>query len=191
MTKVGHLVRLPNLNKEVLMAGLQQQPSTSPEVTQEIEGKWLLHYLPRKIVEGEVPFKEILQGYVVISDNSEVRLRAKGDQYFLTVKTGSGLVRTEIETALTKEQFDTLWPSVEERVLSKRRYELTESGKKIEIDVYQGKLRGLIVAEVEFTSLAEARDFKAPCWFATNVTDDKAFKNQKLALTQKIPVVPK
>ena len=57
-----------------------------------------------------------------------------------------------------------------------------EDGHTIELDVYAGALSGLIVAEVEFDDPWGAESFVAPYWFGREVTDDPAYKNQRLAL---------
>ena len=44
------------------------------------------------------------------------------------------------------------------------------------------RLSGLIVAEVEFDDPWGATAFIAPYWFGREVTDDPAYRNQRLAL---------
>jgi CYTH domain-containing protein len=51
-----------------------------------------------------------------------------------------------------------------------------------ELDVYRGALAGLVVAEVEFRSEADAEAFRPPSWFADEVTGDPRFANQRLAV---------
>ena len=55
-------------------------------------------------------------------------------------------------------------------------------GLKAEVDFYRGDLDGLCTVEVEFPSAAAAAAFAPPDWFGTDVTSDKRFKNQNLAL---------
>jgi adenylate cyclase len=52
----------------------------------------------------------------------------------------------------------------------------------IEVDVYEGALRGLIVAEVEFDDPWGAESFAVPYWFAQELTGQAAYSNQRLAL---------
>ena len=52
---------------------------------------------------------------------------------------------------------------------------------KIEVDIYHGRNRGLIVAEVEFPNHASRRKFKAPRWFGREVTGEKRYSNVRLA----------
>lgn len=50
----------------------------------------------------------------------------------------------------------------------------------IELDVFEGDLAGLILAEVEFSSPEEAVCFAAPDWFAKEVTNDARYQNCNL-----------
>ena len=52
----------------------------------------------------------------------------------------------------------------------------------IELDVYEGALSGLMVAEVEFDDPWGAEAFIAPYWFGREVTEDPAYRNQRLAV---------
>lgn len=146
----------------------------------EVERKWLVQDLAA--LSGHEG-KEVIQGYLAISaDGTEVRLRHTGGKFFQTVKSGGGLVRAEIEVELSKDQFKVLWQATAGRRLEKTRYALQWAGKKVEVDVYQGSLAGLIVAEVEFISASESARFASPAWFGTEVTEDERYKNVNLAL---------
>lgn len=145
----------------------------------EIERKWIIDTLPN--VSG-LHRVQITQGYLIIDKNGdEVRLRQKGDSLVQTVKKGSGSTRTEIETPLTQQQFDTLWPGTAGRRLEKTRFQVAHGSVTIELDVYGGALHGLIVAEVEFPTVEAAESFTPPDWFREEVTNNESFKNQSLA----------
>jgi adenylate cyclase len=126
--------------------------------------------------------EEILQGYLLITDEKEIRIRKKGSAYFQGVKVGRGLSRQEIESEIGMFQFEELWPETEGRRIEKRRYKIYYDGILIELDVYTGKLSGLITAEVEFKSEEESRIFKPPPWFGPEVTQDDRYKNKNLAV---------
>jgi CYTH domain-containing protein len=101
----------------------------------------------------------------------------------LTVKSGGSLARVEEEVALDDGAFDRLWPLTEGRRVEKVRYLVpAEMGLIIELDIYDGDLDGLMVAEVEFDSEADAEAFTPPGWFGREVTSDARFKNQRLAV---------
>jgi len=150
-------------------------------MTHEIERKFLVKKLPEDL--HQYPSTVILQGYLAItSDGTEVRLRKKGHRYFQTVKSGSGLLRSEVEIELSQDQFEKLWQMTEEKRIEKIRYEIAYSGTTIELDVFKGMLQGLVVAEVEFISIEEANTFIPPSWFSNEVTEDERYKNRNLAL---------
>jgi adenylate cyclase len=147
--------------------------------TQEIERKWVVPKLPRL---GTLKGEQIVQGYLVISsDGGEVRIRRKGKTYYETVKSRGTLMRDEIEVKISSTQFRRLWPATRGRRLKKLRYAWNWNGHLIEIDVYQGSLAKLILAEVEFESVQASRHFSPPAWFGKEVTDDQRYKNRCLA----------
>jgi len=149
----------------------------------EIERKWLVNEAPKVSKRKKVT---INQGYLAVNRNgTEVRLRQQDDKYFQTIKTGMGLQRGEIEVALSRKQFSSLWPATRGHRLEKVRYTLKWRGNRIELDVFKKKLFGLLIAEVEFKSKKEAGAFSPPKWFGQEVTDDKAYKNVNLALRKK------
>ncbi len=146
----------------------------------EIERKFLIQKSPDGLVN--CPSVEIRQGYLMVDETQEIRLRDKGGRYFLTVKQGIGLSRSEVEVELEERQFETLWPLTEGKRVEKTRHLVEYEGVTIELDVFQGALSGLCMAEVEFPSDEEALAFSPPDWFGEEVTDDERFKNKSLAL---------
>jgi CYTH domain-containing protein len=141
----------------------------------------------RKFVVSELPSlggnegDAIEQGYLAIGTEGEVRVRRKGERLLLTAKRGAGLARQEAEIELDREQFDRLWPMTEGRRLRKRRHVLPHEGLRVEIDVYEDDLEGLVVAEIEFPSEEEAIEFEPPTWLGEEVTGDHRYLNETLA----------
>ena len=82
---------------------------------------------------------------------------------------------------LDGEDFDELWPLTEGRRLRKRRHLIPHGELEIELDVYEGDLDGLVVAETEFASEEEARAFEPPGWIGEEVTGDERYLNETLA----------
>jgi adenylate cyclase len=144
----------------------------------EVERKFLV---PRPPELSGTQFAEIEQGYLATGDEQEVRLRRKDDQLLLTAKRGSGLSRDEVEVELDHQDFARLWELTDGRRLRKRRHVLSQDGLRIEIDVYEGDLEGLVVAEIEFDSEEEATEFDPPGWLGEEVTTDHRYKNETLA----------
>jgi adenylate cyclase len=144
----------------------------------EIERKFLVERLPDGLDDN--PSAEIEQGYLAITDEVEVRVRRYGEQAFLTVKSGAGEVRVEEEIEIDARRFAALWPLTDNRRIQKRRYRIPSGDLTIELDMYHGRLSGLLVAEVEFDSADAAAAFVGPEWFGREVTDDPRYKNQRL-----------
>jgi adenylate cyclase len=144
----------------------------------EIERKFLVSAIP----DNAGPGTRILQGYLPLtSEDTELRVRKKGDETVLTVKRGHGLDRGEQEVAINAEVFGTLWPLTEGRRIVKTRYELPHGDATIELDEFGGELEGLLVAEVEFDSPEASELFVGPGWLGRDVTEDPAFGNRTLA----------
>lgn len=150
----------------------------------EIERKYLVKELPPEI--DRYPHWEIIQGYLMITDNDvEVRVRKKGERCSHTVKSGTGLVRKEAEKEITTTEFNEHWKDTEGMRVEKVRYEIEFEHYMVELDIYSGDLKGLVVAEVEFDSEEESSHFEPPEWFGIEVTHDERYKNKNLALKGK------
>jgi adenylate cyclase len=146
----------------------------------EIERKFLLGELPSALAFARR--RAILQGYLALDGDTEVRIRRTPDGATLTIKHGSGEVRVEEELALGERQADALWKLTDGRRLQKVRREMRVDGVDVEVDEYAGALDGLVVAEVEFVDEASSQAFEPPPWFGREVTDDPAYKNRNLGM---------
>lgn len=134
------------------------------------------------------PSAAVEQGYLAHARaGAEVRLRRLDSACFLTVKGGSGLVRSEHEVAVDPAQFDALWPATEGARLSKRRYTVPLGNATASVDVYEDRLAGLVTAEVEFEDEAAAGAFQPPDWFGPEVTGQDAYANKNLATAPGAP----
>jgi CYTH domain-containing protein len=144
----------------------------------EIERKFLVSAMP----DHPGPGIRILQGYLPLTgEDTELRVRRKGDDTVLTVKRGHGLDRGEQEVAISSEVFETLWPLTEGRRIEKTRYELPHGDATIELDEFGGELEGLLVAEVEFDSAQASELFEEAEWLGREVTEDPDYANLALA----------
>ena len=145
----------------------------------EIERKFLLDGLPAtlRFARGHA----IKQGYLALDGDTEVRLRTGSKAPVLTIKSGRGEVRTEVELPVAGADAQALWALTEGRRLEKTRRLARIGGTQAEIDEYTGDLAGLVVAEVEFDDAAAARAFRPPSWFGRELTGDPAYANRSLA----------
>ncbi|MFE9119845.1 CYTH domain-containing protein [Streptomyces sp. NPDC007172] len=149
----------------------------------------------RFLVAGEVPdgstlrTERIEQGYLPLDvAGAEVRVRRRGGQVLMTVKGGTGLVRTECEEPIPPALFDALWPLTEAaRVAKERRTVALAGGRTAEVDDFGGRLAGLVMAEVEFETAEAAHAFRPPSWFGREVTDDARYQNRSLARGEGVP----
>ncbi|MDY7106507.1 MAG: CYTH domain-containing protein [Actinomycetota bacterium] len=162
------------------MAENQATPDREPpETPTEIERKFVLDAVPSAHLPADGG-RRIEQGYV--DDDAELRLRRVDGRCVLTVKTGGGMVRGEVEGEVDEDLFDALWALTEGRRLTKTRHEVPlDDGLVAEVDVYDGALDGLVVGEVELGSLDEAARFEPPAWLGREVTGDKRWSNRSLA----------
>ncbi|ASJ76361.1 CYTH domain-containing protein [Granulosicoccus antarcticus] len=150
----------------------------------EIERKFLVEELPVIELQNAV-LEEIQQGYLIREADREVRIRRKGELFFLTEKKGAGLSREEHEISINEQMFDALWPLSKGMRLEKARSTFMLDGYQLELDVYHGELKPLMVLETEFTSEEEALAWSPPEFAGLEVTGDKRYKNAQLAKTGK------
>ncbi len=171
---------------------LKTKEKENSKLTQEIERKYIIDTLPINIIKGRHPIN-IVQGYIAVSENEEVRVRKKLDsetmrgKYVLTRKSKGDLSREEAEEDITEEFFDTFIQATSGRIIDKDRYKIPYGPNNkwtLELDVYKGHLKGLITVDVEFPDREEEEEFKKnykPTWFGEDVTFDRRFKNNVLA----------
>jgi adenylate cyclase len=147
----------------------------------EIERKFLVAEVPGDL--GRHPARPVRQGYLAVEPGGgEVRVRQIGETTVLTVKRGGGRTRVEEEIPLEPDAFARLWPLTEGRRVEKVRHLVPAGdGLVLELDVYEGDLAGLVVAEVEFPSEATADAWAPPAWLGAEITADERYKNHRLA----------
>ena len=146
----------------------------------EIERKFLLDGLPPALAFARR--RAILQGYLAIDGDTEVRIRRTPAGSTLTIKHGSGEVRVEEEIELGERQADALWELTDGRRLQKSRRQMRVDGHDVDVDEYAGALDGLVVAEVEFIDEASAQAFEPPPLFGRELTGEPAYANRNLAM---------
>jgi adenylate cyclase len=149
-------------------------------LSSEIERKFFVAKLPEDLQQQYHSY-EIKQGYLLMTPNgAELRLRQAGEKYSLGVKSGGDLERREGELNIDAELFRELWPATDGRRLEKVRYLIPLGEATVELDIYGGKLEGLVLAEVEFSSVEQSAAFVPPDWFGREVTADRRYKAREL-----------
>lgn len=142
--------------------------------------------IERKFLLPENPFTEspeqtihMIQGY--LSRRPVLRIRKENNRYVFTYK-GDGLrSRREVNLDITGSLFTSLLPLTEGPVIEKTRCRYPYQEHLIEVDLFEGPLRGLILAEVEFPDESSADDFRFPFSDAVEVTEDPFFQNSNLS----------
>jgi adenylate cyclase len=109
------------------------------------------------------------------------RIRVAGEIGFLTLKTKTvGISRSEYEYAIPKIQALALLDLVcNQPQIEKYRFKIPIGDLVWEVDEFLGGNAGLVVAEVELESAAQAIDL--PDWVGEEVSDDVRYFNSYLA----------
>lgn len=144
----------------------------------EIERKFLIKKLPDNLTSYKA--RKIEQAY--LCTDPVVRVRRDNDDYYLTYKSKGMIVREEYNLPLTKEAYGHLLAKADGNIITKTRYEIPEKDDlTIELDVFEGKFDGLLLAEVEFVSEEEALGYIPPEWFGEDVSNSTKYHNSTLS----------
>ena len=144
----------------------------------EIERKFLIKKLPDNLTSYKA--RKIEQAY--LCSDPVVRVRRDNDDYYLTYKSKGMIVREEYNLPLTKEAYGHLLAKADGNIITKTRYEIPEKDNlTIELDVFEGKFDGLLLAEVEFASEEEALGYIPPEWFGEDVSNSTKYHNSTLS----------
>jgi CYTH domain-containing protein/CHAD domain-containing protein len=153
--------------------------AASQSRTVERERKFLVS-MPPPLTDHGVALR---QGYLAIDGTVSVRVRdATTEGCTMTVKAGRGAVRTELEWALTPEQFAAAWEQTRGRRIHKTRHRIPADGYHVDLDVFHAEHDGLVLAEVEFDTDDAMAAFCPPAWFGLEVTDDDTYTNASLSV---------
>lgn len=143
----------------------------------EIERRFLCRIEDGAALRRAGPTVVIRQAYLT-TDDPAVRVRQAGDAYLLTIKSGRGRVRREVEVAVGAVEAEALFEIAGDRRMEKLRHR----AGRWEVDVFTGKLAGLLVAEVELDHADEPLPAPPPgVRLLEEVTDERGFTNQRLA----------
>ena len=125
--------------------------------------------------------RRLRQGYLAIDGQTNVRVRTDGKQSWLTIKgKGEGISRPEFEYEISPVDAESLLEMCHGRVVEKTRHHVPDGDHLWEIDEFDGRNRGLVVAELELRDAAES--FGRPPWLGPEVSEDPRYLNANLAL---------
>jgi adenylate cyclase len=121
------------------------------------------------------------QGYLSSNAKATVRVRSRDDaEAVLTLKGQvEGLTRAEYEYDIPIEDARELLAMAEPHVIDKRRYLVPFGGLMWEVDVFAGRHKGLVLAEVELDS--ESQGVALPDWVGEEVSRDDRYNNASLS----------
>ena len=145
----------------------------------EIERKFLVKERPFAMAKRSL---KINQGYILNEKSKVIRVREKGDDYFLTIKGNNiGISRLEYDFPISKDDAEELIIHFcKTTLIEKTRHYVEHKGHTWEVDEFHGTNDGLIVAEIELES--EDEKFEIPNWIGEEVTQDERYYNMNLAV---------
>lgn len=127
------------------------------------------------------------QGYLSSNAKATVRVRSTDDALaVLTLKgAAEGISRAEYEYAIPIEDARELLAMARPHIVEKRRHIVPFAGLNWEVDVFEGRHAGLVIAEVELTHAAQA--VVLPAWVGVEVTADDRYNNASLSRSNAVP----
>ena len=147
----------------------------------EIERKFLVKEIPANL--NEYPYHMLEQGY--LNTDPVVRVRKEDDTYYLTYKGRGYIEKEEYNLPLNEDAYRHLLAKADGNIISKKRHLISCPPYTIELDVFEAPFAPLVIAEVEFPSLEEAKAFTPPEWFGEDVTGDYHYSNSYLSQIKK------
>lgn len=148
-------------------------------MAREIERKFFVR--DARVVDG-IKGERIVQGYLAKETGAmSTRVRIRAEQAFLTLKSPrQGLSRDEFEYPIPlADAMQILSLHCAGRIVEKTRYLIPVPGFMFEVDVFEGRHTGLILAEVELPD--EMAMPPLPAWIGEEVTHDPRYGNFSLA----------
>ncbi|MDB4648959.1 CYTH domain-containing protein [Crocinitomicaceae bacterium] len=144
----------------------------------EIERKFLVDAKAWEIQPKGIP-AIISQSYLLNTIEKTIRLRIKDKDAYVTIKGPTkGITRAEFEYKIPMADAQIMIDTFNLKVLKKKRFEVRMNKTLWEIDVFEGALSGLILAEVELQS--EDETFEKPPWLGQEVSHLAAYYNANL-----------
>ncbi len=136
----------------------------------------------------EYPSRHIEQGYLC-TKGSTLRIRKADDVCYLTLKrnrstegaVAGAIINHEVEEEIPLSSYEYLKSKVDGNMVTKTRYYIPYEDHTVELDVFEGVLEGLILAEIEYCDVLDVKSLTLPKWFGPEVSFDKRFRNSYLS----------
>ena len=93
------------------------------------------------------------------------------------------MAHVEYNLPLDSASYEHLLKKADGNIITKKRFLIPlDDTHTIELDVFDGIKKGLILAEVEFSSVEDANSFISPEWFDKDVTLDPQYHNSVMSM---------
>lgn len=145
----------------------------------EIERKFLVR--GRSYRDAAIEILHLAQGYISTDADATVRVRIADNKGFLTIKSRNvGAERGEWEYSIPEaDALELLEKMCGGKTIIKTRYIIPYNGLEWEVDEFGGHLEGLVIAEVELTSV-DSDIYPLPSFIGREVTGDERYYNSRL-----------
>ena len=148
------------------------------DILKEIERKFKVNVTLIGFIEKLTP-KNISQGYLFSTPSLSTRVRLVDDKAYITVKGGENVIsRNEFEYEISVSDAREMLTLYCSKILTKNRYIIAQNDLCWEIDVFEGNLEGLVIAEIELPTVDTV--FSIPEWVAEEVTENPYYLNVNL-----------
>ncbi|WP_380282920.1 hypothetical protein [Kitasatospora purpeofusca] len=153
----------------------------------EIERRFLV--ADHSIVRGRSG-NRIAQAYLFADSRTILRVGRRHGGWRLTVKEADARVaRREFHAMLPDPFGHELFDSPYARVSVKCRHPVEHAGRLWLVDVFEGAMKGLVLAEIELSDEAERID--VPPWCGEEVTTVPGYSDHALAVPRRLVVTPR
>ena len=149
----------------------------------EIERKFLVK--DERFKKHAIRSQHIEQGYLCKEPEKTIRVRICDEKAYITIKSSQlreGLAKFEWEKEIAVADARELMQLCLPGVINKTRYILPADGRAEkrywEVDVFAGRLEGLVLAEIELGS--EEEIFDKPEWLGEEVTGQAQYYNANM-----------
>jgi CYTH domain-containing protein len=118
----------------------------------------------------------IRDGLIANNNGHKARVRIANDVATIALKSRRrGLVRDEFEYAIPLSDADQMLRTMcDGNVLDKVRHFILHTSNTWHVDVYEGLLDGIVLAEIELTDVDQT--FTLPGWIGAEVTGDPRYR---------------
>ena len=151
----------------------------------EIEKKFLIN-------KDDIPFDiNAFENHIIeqayLCTDPVVRVRKADANYYMTYKSKGLMAREEYNLPLNEDAYKHLLEKADGNIITKTRYLIpfndNELGKPltIELDIFEGKVSGTCLAEIEFESIEDAEHITPPSWFGRDVTYENTYHNSEMS----------